>query len=109
MASMNSVHLLGHAGGDSEEIGTGGMKLSLATSDGKDADGNPVTNWHKVNAWGKTAEYCGPVSKGDLVIVEGSIGYRKYEEKWYTTITAWKMSNLSRKKEQPKPDNDPPF
>lgn len=85
----NFVQLIGYAGKDVEivsfESGNKKATLSLATSNYyKDTKGETVSNtqWHNIVAWGKKAEMLSKaISKGDLLIVKGSINYRNYENK----------------------------
>jgi len=80
---------MGRVGQDPESIttkaGTTITKFSLATR--RNADD---TDWHKVSVFGKAAEIVEKyVSKGDQILVEGSVQYGSYEnsdgETKYTT------------------------
>lgn len=69
----------------------GGMamcKFSVATSK-KKKNGEEVTSWHSLTAWGKTAEVIAQhFSKGDGIFVTGELVYGQYEKdgiKRYTT------------------------
>lgn len=81
MNSTNKVVLVGHLGADPRCVATAtGRKVanfSIATNEFiKSANGEKVkrTDWHKVVAWGKTADACEKVlKKGSLVLVEGKI------------------------------------
>jgi single-strand DNA-binding protein len=82
---MNKVTLIGNVGKDPELRTIGDnqvVSFSLATTRRfKDKDGNKVTDWHSVQAWGKTAELIAQyVHKGDRLAVEGEIQYREYEK-----------------------------
>lgn len=90
MASLkNSVKLIGHIGADPEVKRLDGGKIvanfSLATSDNyKNARGEKVTNtqWHRIVAWGKTAEIVEKYAKkGTEIAVHGKLEYRNYEDK----------------------------
>jgi len=89
MASVNKVILIGYLGQDPEVRYTSSGKavcnLSLATTDswtGADGAKNERTEWHRVVAWGKTAESAGQyLAKGRQVYVEGRIQSREYEAK----------------------------
>ena len=95
MAGLNRVILIGNLGKDPEIVNTNNgktiAKFSLATSDGmKDQDGSVKTEWHRVVAFGKTAEVIEKyVKKGSQLSVEGSLSYGSYENKdgvtMYTT------------------------
>ena len=89
MASVNKIHLLGHAGRDAEvrylPSGKAMASFSLATSSRrKDKDGNAVedTQWHRVQMFDKLAEIAGEyIKKGKPVYIEGRIKYGKYTNK----------------------------
>ncbi len=95
MAGMNRVILIGNIGKEPEIThGNSGItiaKFSIATSDGaKDQNGAVKTQWHRVVAFGKTAEVIEKyVKKGSQLSVEGSLSYGSYENKdgvtMYTT------------------------
>ena len=84
----NFVQLLGNLGQDVElrEFDSGSKKanFTLATHESyTDKNGEKVekTEWHNVIAWGKTAEWMKEsLAKGDLVLIQGQITYRKYED-----------------------------
>ncbi len=81
MNSTNKVVLVGHLGADPKCMATAtGKKVanfSIATNELiKSSSGERVkrTDWHKVVAWGKTADACEKIlKKGSLVLVEGKI------------------------------------
>jgi single-strand DNA-binding protein len=88
MSIQNSVRLIGRIGKDPEskqlQSGTTVCNISLATDEGyKDKQtGNWVdqTEWHSLEAWGKTAEYiANNIRKGDLLAVEGSLKTDSWE------------------------------
>ena len=110
MASLNQVHLIGRLGRDPEQRFTqaGGAisNFSVATDEGyKDQQGNKVekTEWHRVVAFGKTAELCSKyLSKGSLVYVSGKLQTRKWQDKqgvdrYQTEIVAQNVQFLDRK------------
>ncbi|WP_295335415.1 single-stranded DNA-binding protein [Flavobacterium sp.] len=88
-AMRNKVQLIGHVGQDPEvkdlEGGKKVANLTLATNDYYTNDkGEKVENteWHKVSAWGKTAEIIEKyVVKGKEIAVEGKLTHRSYEDK----------------------------
>ena len=88
-AMRNKVQLIGHVGQDPEvkdlEGGKKVANLTLATNDYYNNDkGEKVENteWHKVSAWGKTAEIIEKyVVKGKEIAVEGKLTHRSYEDK----------------------------
>ena len=76
-----NVHLLvGRLGADPEfktlDSGTAVASASLATSEfwmDKEGVRQERTTWHKLEAWGKTAELLSKAQKGSTISVEGSI------------------------------------
>jgi single-strand DNA-binding protein len=88
-AMKNRVQLIGHVGNEPEiKTFDGGKKvanLTIATNDTYRNDkGDKVeqTEWHKVSAWGKTAEIIEKyVTKGKEVAIEGKLTHRSYEDK----------------------------
>ncbi len=85
----NRVQLIGHVGQEPEVKTFGEGKkvanITLATNDFYRNDkGEKVeqTEWHRVVAWGKTAEIIEKfVQKGKEIAVEGKLTYRSYEDK----------------------------
>lgn len=85
----NKVQLIGHVGNDPEiKSFEGGKKLanfSLATNESyKNDKGEKVeeTQWHKLVAWGKTAEIIEKyVAKGKEIAIEGKLVHRSYDDK----------------------------
>src|SRR5438105_2384969 len=63
--------------------GTPVTTLSVATKESwKDASGNwqSRTEWHRVVAFGKLAEYAKTLTKGTHVMVQGSLRSREYDK-----------------------------
>jgi single-strand DNA-binding protein len=89
MAGYNRVVLIGNLGRDPETRRTNGdrtvTEFSLATSESwNDRDGNRQerTEWHRIVVWGPLGELCARyLTKGRQTMVEGSIRYRKYQDK----------------------------
>jgi single-strand DNA-binding protein len=85
----NSVQLIGHVGQEPEiknlETGKKLANISIATNEVYYKDnGDKVekTEWHRVTAWGKTAEIIEKyVTKGKEVAVEGKLIHRSYDDK----------------------------
>lgn len=85
----NNVQLIGFLGNAPElkefESGKKMASFSLATSDAYvNAQGQKIedTQWHKVIAWGKTAEFINNyVDKGIRVAVSGKLVHRSYTDK----------------------------
>ena len=80
----NQVQLIGHVGQDPEIKSFEGEKklasLSIATKD----KGEKVeeTQWHRISAWGKTAELIEKyVTKGKEIAVQGKLTHRSYDDK----------------------------
>ena len=92
MAGVNKVILMGYLGRNPEvsstQSGTTRCVLAISTSR-KSKTGEDVTSWHRVTAWGKTAEVIAHYfSKGMMIYVEGELVYGQYEkdgQKHYTT------------------------
>ncbi len=88
-AMKNRVQLIGNVGNDPEVKNfEGGKKvahLNIATNDSyKNDKGEKVeqTEWHRVVAWGKTAEIIEKyVTKGMQIAVEGKLTNRSYDDK----------------------------
>lgn len=96
---MNKVVLMGRVGKEIElrQVGEHSMaRFTLATS--KKIKGKDVTQWHSVQAWGRTAEVVNQYSgKGKRMIVEGEIQYDSWDKKdgtkaYSTTINANNVS-----------------
>lgn len=85
----NKVSLIGRLGAQPEflttENGRSLARFSLAVNSSyKDKTGNWIndTQWHNINAWGKTADLVKNIlSKGQEVVVEGKLINRTYETK----------------------------
>jgi single-strand DNA-binding protein len=84
----NKVTLKGFLGKDAETFATRNQKtfvaLSLATKSGyKDQQKNEWVNhteWHRIVAFGKVADYAKGLKKGDYVEVEGEARSTEYEK-----------------------------
>lgn len=89
MASVNKVILVGNLGRDPElrytQNGQAVANFSLATTDrwnSKEGQREERTEWHRIVAWGKTAELCAQyLGKGRSVYIEGRIQSREWEDK----------------------------
>ena len=83
------VQLIGRVGQDPEVKNLEGGKkvttITIATNDVYYKDnGDKVeqTEWHRVTAWGKTAEIIEKyVTKGKEIAIEGKLTHRTYEDK----------------------------
>jgi single-strand DNA-binding protein len=85
--SLNRVMLIGRLGKDPEtkylNSGQQVTTATLATDESYIKDGQKVdqTEWHRLNAWGKTAETMGRyLHKGALIYVEGKLQTRKWQD-----------------------------
>ena len=85
----NKVSLIGRIGIEPEilkfDSGHSLTKLSLATNEAyKDKNGEwkEITQWHTINAWGKTGELMNKkLTKGQKVLIEGRLVNQSYESK----------------------------
>ena len=85
----NRVQLIGRVGQDPEVKNLEGGKkvatITIATNDAYYKDnGDKVeqTEWHRVTAWGKTADIIEKyVTKGKEIAIEGKLTHRSYDEK----------------------------
>ncbi len=94
----NKVSLIGRLGAQPEvvtfESGKTVARFSLAVKESfKDKQGKwqDETQWHNINAWGKTAELMQKLlNKGQEVLLEGRLVNQSYEtktgEKRYSTV-----------------------
>ena len=85
----NSVQLIGHVGQEPEIKNLEGGKklanLSIATNEvyyRENGDKVEKTEWHRITAWGKTAEIIEKyVTKGREIGIEGKLTHRSYDDK----------------------------
>ena len=98
---INSIHIIGRLGKDPELRQTANGKtvanMTVATKNYRND-----TQWHRVVAWNKAAEFAGDyLKKGDLVYVEGSMEYREYDhqgqKRTSAEISASTLQGLSSK------------
>jgi len=88
-AMKNRVQLIGNAGNDPEvktlESGKKLAHLTIATNEiyrNEKGDKVEQTEWHRVTAWGKTAEIIEKfVVKGEEVAIDGKLTHRSYDDK----------------------------
>jgi len=86
---VNKVILVGRLGRDPEVRYTQGgqavANFTVATNEfwrDKDGERQERTEWHRIVAWGKQAEFCGNyLTKGRQVYVEGRLQTREWEDK----------------------------
>lgn len=114
MSSLNRVFLIGRLGkdpdvrytADGQQVAT----MSVATDESYTSNGqkHEKTEWHRVVAWGKAADFCARyLAKGRLIYVEGKLQTRKWAdqsgaERYTTEIIASRVQGLDRRAE-----NDP--
>lgn len=92
MKCINRVFLVGRLGAKPESKLTRNGKtyarFSVATNQPRTtADGTQeyATQWHKVTAWGQTAQIClDRLEKGSQVFIEGELSSYKYENNGQT-------------------------
>ncbi|RRJ94041.1 single-stranded DNA-binding protein [Flavobacterium macacae] len=85
----NRVQLIGNVGNDPEvKMFEGGKKvanLTIATNESyRNEKGEKVeqTEWHRIVAWGKTAEIIEKyVGKGKEIAIDGKLTHRSYDDK----------------------------
>lgn len=84
----NKVQLIGHVGQEPEVKIVNNKKvatLTIATNDfyyNEKGDKVEQTEWHRITAWGKTAEVIEKyVTKGKEIAVEGKLTHRSYDDK----------------------------
>ena len=88
-ALRNKVQLIGFVGQEPEiKTFDGGKKLAnitIATNEvyyKENGDKVENTEWHKVTAWGKTADIIEKyVIKGKEIAIEGKLTHRSYDDK----------------------------
>jgi single-strand DNA-binding protein len=108
MASVNKVILIGNLGADPEvrymPSGQAVTNLRIATNEvwnDKSGQRQERTEWHKVVAFGKTAELCGEyLAKGRSVYIEGKLQTKEWMDKenrknYTTEIVADRVQFLS--------------
>lgn len=108
----NTVQLVGNAGRDvtltSFENGNKKATLLLATNEyytNKSGEKVKQTDWHKIVAWGKTAEeMASSIQKGSEISVHGKLTNRTYTDKtgatrYITEVVVYDFFKLSKKAE----------
>jgi single-strand DNA-binding protein len=108
--SINKVILIGNLGGDPEvryaSSGVAVCNFTMATTrtyKDKQGERKDETEWHRVVAFGRTAEVCGEyLKKGRQVYIEGRLQTRKWQDKdgndrWTTEIVTENMQMLGNR------------
>lgn len=125
---MNNVFLIGRLTRNPELRTTASGKstttFTIAVNDGKNADGEPITDFISCVAWNKTADnICKYLKKGNEVSIQGKIKTRTYDAedgtKRYVTevlcYSAYFLSGTGKKEEtkeetpQPTPQEEDSF
>jgi single-strand DNA-binding protein len=114
--SLNRVMLIGHLGGDPEiryipQTERPVARFTLATNERLF---NPTTNetsdrteWHRIVAWGKLAEFCEKyLNRGRQIYLEGKLRTRNWQDKegnkrYTTEINAQSIVLLGKREEAP--------
>lgn len=119
MGSLNKVLLMGNLGADPEvRYNDGGAvaNFRIATSERwtKDGEKQERTEWHRIVAWRKTAEFCGEyLKKGRSVLVEGRLQTRKWEkdgvDRYTTEIVADRVTPVGKAEGGGDESTDMPF
>lgn len=118
--SVNKVILVGNLGRDPESRRTSSqmavVTFSVATNERrKEASGNWVdhTEWHRVTAFGKTAEFCeNYLKKGSQIYVEGKLRTNKWQDKdgndrYTTEILASEVRFVGNRRDNAANDDSP--
>lgn len=119
--TVNKVILIGRLGKDPDmryaPSGTAIANFTMATNQStKDKDGNFTdhTDWHRVVAFGRTAEVAGEyLVKGKLVYIEGRLQTRSWEDKngqkkYTTEVVCSNMQLLGSRGDNNAKGDDPP-
>lgn len=114
----NIVILVGRLGRSIElkksQSGTSIVNFALAVDNGKDANGDKITDWIDCKAFGKTAELITTYThKGDQIMINGRLTVRDWEDRnglkrKSTEVLINEFSNLSPKKEERKEQESDP-
>jgi len=85
MRDINRVLLMGRLGADPvlrhTKSGTAVSQFSVATESWQKSKNEAETTWHRVVAWGRSAEIVNErLKKGMPVFLEGGIRVRKYQD-----------------------------
>jgi len=107
----NQVQLIGNIGSDLKltktKSGRSLLKFSLATNDyyvTSKGERTKETQWHRIVAWGKQAEYIADVmGKGNHIAINGKLTYNSFEGedgkmRYFTEIKINHVENLSKTK-----------
>lgn len=119
MSTLNKAMIIGRLGADPEvrytQSNTAVANMNIATNERyKDSTGEwkERTEWHKVVAWGRTAEICQEyLRKGSQVYIEGPIQTSEWEDregqKRYTTEIKAQLMKMLDSRGSSAPSNGP--
>ncbi len=115
MGSVNKAIIIGNLGKDPEvrytQSGQAVANFTIATNEqwtDKQGQRQEKTEWHRIVAWGKTAELCGEyLAKGRQVYLEGKLQTREWTDKenrknYTTEIVADKVTFLGERGDSPR-------
>lgn len=116
---MNKAFLIGYLTADPTTRSTpNGVTVCTftigVTRSRKDMNGDRVSDFFRVNAWGATADFCGKyLKKGSRVAVTGELNMNSYKGKdgqtrYSLDVQADHVENLSEKKAETKSTSDQP-
>jgi single-strand DNA-binding protein len=93
---LNQVMLIGHVGSVAvRDVGnTKVANISLATKASwkKDGEWKSRTDWHNISVWGEQATKAEDISKGTLLMVEGSLKTDEWKDKQGNVRKATKIN-----------------
>ncbi len=119
---FNRVILIGRVGRDAEyRYAAGGDRVAitftLATGkryQDRTGEWQEDTQWHNIIFWGNRGmeRICERLKKGALVLVEGEIRYRKWEDRngntrYTTEIYAFRVAPLEKRSAESQPSTEP--
>lgn len=115
MPTFNNLTIIGRLGGDPKEdfSKTNNMaisRFSVAVDRTRKRDGEPDTDWFRVVAFGRTAEFCNTaLHKGSVVCVNGSVQLDQWvSNKDGKDMTAMSVAANSVQALDPPPSRDEP-
>lgn len=96
MAAINKVLLMGRLTADPElrqtPNGVSNCQITVAVDRNYSSNGEKQTDFITVVAWRQTAEFiCKYFSKGKMIIVEGALRTRSYDDKRYPDVKHYVM------------------
>lgn len=117
---LNSVNLVGNVGGDPDvryfDSGSVKVAISLAVGRAYKKEGQPDTDWFRVEAWSKTAEViANHVRKGNKLGITGRLETKSWNDKntgqqrSMTVVVAERVALLTPKQQQQQPAPAPQY